>query len=60
MRLLVTAGRIAADGITLKCPGSAALAFDGRQIRVFCPNPKTAEVFLADALRGTPIKLQAE
>ncbi|HOS42947.1 MAG TPA: hypothetical protein PK794_04580, partial [Armatimonadota bacterium] len=55
LRLMVLDGTITAGGITLTAKDSAALAYDGAAITLYCAKGAPVEVTLAPALRGTTV-----
>jgi len=58
LRLLVTRGRISADGVTLSCPGRAALVYDGKAIEVIASGaPEDLRIDLPPALKQTPVTI---
>lgn len=58
LRLMVTDGRIESDGLSLSCPGSAALAFDGKTVQAYSTSdPKTVVITLPNNLKNIPVKI---
>jgi hypothetical protein len=58
LRLMVSAGQIKSDGISLSCPGSAALLFDGKTIQAHSTSePKDVTITLPDNVKNIPVKI---
>jgi len=61
LRLMVTEGRIAADGLTLACTGSAALVVGQHEVQVFhTGDRKEVRVALPDGIQKWPVSFHGQ
>lgn len=57
LRLMISGGKISADGVTLESASPAAVYVDGKSVRVI--GDSKAKITLPDALKKLPLKMEA-